>query len=102
DNASRSALDRMTTDIRQANRLVSFNATNLVFEMTENGVTTNLTYNYNAAAGTLTRNYTNRTTTMLKEIAANSLRFSIFKRNVEEGALRPVQTTNAAICKGVQ
>ena len=35
DNSSRSALDRMTTDIRQANKLTSYSATNLVFETTD-------------------------------------------------------------------
>ncbi len=103
DNSSRSALDWMTTDIRQANRLISYAPTNLVFEMTANGATSNLTYNYNAAAGTLTRNYTNKTTTLLSEIVPNSLQFSIFKRNVEGGPLvSPRITTNASICKGVQ
>src|SRR6266508_1209723 len=72
DNSSRNALDRMTTDIRQSNRLVSYSPTNLVFEMTANGTTNNLIYNYNLAAGTLTRNYTNETTTLLSEILTNS------------------------------
>ncbi len=104
DNAGRSALDRMTTDIRQSNRLVSYSPTNLVFEMTANGVTANLSYSYNSAAGTLTRNYTNETTTLLSEILTNSFRFSIFKRNVDYdyGPLVPITTSNAAVCKGVK
>src|ERR1041385_8686095 len=104
DNASRSALDRMTTEIRQSNRLVSYSSTNLVFEMTENGVTNNLTYKYNPAAGTLTRNYTNATTTLLSEILTNSFRFSTFKPQVDYdyGPLVPITNGSPAVCKGVQ
>jgi len=104
DNSSRSALDRMTTDIRQANKLTSYSATNLVFETTDpsTGATNNLTLNYNEAAGTLTRTYLDQTNTLLNEIKTNSFQFSIFQRNVTPGALSNIITGDASICKGVQ
>src|SRR5947207_11897445 len=66
DNSSRSALDKMCSEIRQANRLTSYSSTNLAFETVDprSGATTTLTYNYNSAAGTLNRIFTNQTTTL--------------------------------------
>ena len=87
----------MTTDIRQANKLTSYSATNLVFETTDpsTGATNNLTLNYNEAAGTLTRTYLDQTNTLLNEIKTNSFQFSIFQRNVSPGALSNIITGDA-------
>ena len=104
DSSSRNALDTMTKEIRQADRLVAYSPTNLVFEMVNsaNGATNNLTFEYNSVDGTLTRNYAGVTTTLLNEIKADSLRFSIFQRNVSFGELTPITTGDPTICKGVQ
>src|SRR6267378_1843575 len=48
---SRNALDIITQEIRQANALTSYSATNLTFDLGG----TPLTYTYDAAAKTLTR-----------------------------------------------
>ena len=84
--------------------MTSYSATNLVFETTDpsTGATNNLTLNYNAAAGTLTRTYLDQTNTLLNEIKTNSFQFSIFQRNVTPGALSNIITGDASICKGVQ
>src|SRR5256885_15141696 len=66
DNSSRSALDKICSEIRQANRLTSYSPTNLTFETVDprSGAPTTLIYNYDSAAGTLNRIYTKQTTTL--------------------------------------
>ena len=104
DNSSRSALDKMSSEIRQANRLTSYSPTNLCFEVVDptTGATTTLTYTYDSAAGTLKRNYTNQTTTLLKEINPDALKFSMYQRNPVEGSVDQYPTTDPAVCKVVQ
>src|SRR2546430_14792544 len=70
DNSSRSALDKMSSEIRQANRLTSYSPTNLCFEVVDptTGATTTLKYTYDSAAAKVKREYTNQTNTLFKEI----------------------------------
>src|SRR4051794_10009550 len=66
DQKSRNALDRMTTDIRQADRLTSYSTNRLQFDTTAtNGVTSTITFSYNSDAGTLNRIYLSKTNTLL-------------------------------------
>jgi type II secretory pathway pseudopilin PulG len=96
-------LDRMTTDIRQADRLTSYSTNQLQFVTTDptNGVTT-LTFAYNATAGTLNRIYLSKTNTLLTGIVSNSLQFSMYQRNPIGGTVDQEATTNASVCKVVQ
>jgi prepilin-type N-terminal cleavage/methylation domain-containing protein len=104
DMASRHALDLMTKEIRQANRLTSFSSTNLTFEMIDatTGTTNTLAYVYNSSAATLSRQYGGRSTVLLKQLSPNTLTFSIFQRNPVGGAVDQYSTTNASLCKVVQ
>jgi hypothetical protein len=104
DNSSRGALDRICSEIRQANRLTSYSPTHLDFETVDprSGATTTLTYNYDSAAGTLKRTYTNQTTTLLKEISPNGLKFSMYQRNPVGGSVEQYSTTDPTLCKVVQ
>ena len=57
DNSSRSALSRMTREIRQADKLTFFSPTQMEFQTTDPNtlVVTNFTYTYDPATKTLTR-----------------------------------------------
>lgn len=104
DRYSRNALDRMTTDIRQANRLISYSTNKLQFETTNptTGATNTLTFSYDATAGTLTRIYLSSTNTLLTGIVSNSLQFAMFQRNPIGGSVDQEATTNVSVCKVVQ
>ncbi|MDB6054782.1 MAG: hypothetical protein JWN25_2305 [Verrucomicrobiales bacterium] len=102
DSTGRFALDQMTTDIRQANRLTSYATNQIVFEMVASGATNNLTYRYDSAGGTLVRIYAGQTRTLLTEIVSNSLSFSMFQRNPVGGTVDQYATSNPALCKVVQ
>jgi prepilin-type N-terminal cleavage/methylation domain-containing protein len=104
DKQSRNALDLITKEIRQANRLTSYSATNLTFEMIDSstGATNSLAYVYNAGARTVSRQFGGHNTVLLQDISPNSLSFSIFQRNPVGGAVDQYATTNASLCKVVQ
>ena len=67
DRTSRSALDRMTSDIRQADKLTSFSTNQLVFQTTDpgNGSVYSLTYTYSPGNKTLSRTLNGQTTVLL-------------------------------------
>lgn len=75
DQYSRKALDRMSMEIRQADRLVSSSTNHLAFSY--NGGT--LTYTYSPQNRTLVRTWGSQRETLLTE--CDSLQFSIFQRN---------------------
>ena len=104
DVYSRNALDKMCSEIRQANRVISCSASNLQFETVEpgTGTTNTLTYTYDAAAATLNRVYAGQTNTLLKEINPGSLQFLIFQRNPVGGSVDQFTTTDPSLCKVVQ
>lgn len=104
DNSSRSALDKMSSEIRQANRLTSFSTTQLQFETVDamTGATNALTYTYDPAAGTLRRTYSGQTTTVLQEVLTNSLHFAMFQRNPVGGSVDQYPTTDPTQCKVIQ
>jgi len=104
DVYSRNALDKMCSEIRQANRLMVYSPTNLQFEAVDpdSGATNTLTYTYDSTAGTLKRIYAGQTTTLLKEINPGSLQFLIFQRNPVGGSVDQFTTTDPSLCKVVQ
>ena len=75
DNKSRTALDIMTKDIRQSERLTSASTTKLEF-LYSPGVT--LSYTYDPTEKTLTRTLGNASKVLLTE--CDFLKFSLFKR----------------------
>lgn len=99
DNYSRKALDNMSQQIRQTNRLLSFTSTTLSFEDSDGGT---LTYTYDPNARTLVRskNGVNDPVPLLKE--CNFLEFSVFQRNPMGGSYNQYPTATAATCKLVQ
>ena len=93
---SRNALDIITQEIRQANALTSYSATNLTFDLGG----TPLTYTYDAVAKTLTRTRGAENKTLLKQ--CDTLNFSIYQRNPVGGTYDQYPTATAATCKLVQ
>jgi hypothetical protein len=77
DQYSRKTLDRMSLEVRQADKLTICTSTQLVFNL--NGGSNNLSYTYNPALRTLVRTNGANSETMLRECTA--LTFSIFGRN---------------------
>ena len=104
DNSSRSALDKMSAEIRQANRLTSYSPTRLQFETVDatTGATNTLSYSYDSTAATLQRTYAGQTTTLLKEITPNTLQFTAYQRNPVGGSVDQYPTTDPTLCKVVQ
>ena len=68
DRTSRNALDRITSDIRQADKLTSFSTNQLVFQTTDpnSGATNSLTFDYSPGNKTLSRTLNGQTTVLLK------------------------------------
>ena len=104
DRASRNALDIMTKEIRQANRLTAYSTNNLTFEMinASSGATSTVAYVYSPGAATLTRQSGGQNTVLLRSISPNTLQFSIFQRNPVGGAVDQYSTTDPTLCKVVQ
>lgn len=96
DVKSRLALDRMSKEIRQADRLTSFATNQLVFAYAG----TNLTFRHDVAARTLTRSF-NGTSEILLE-GCDELTFSIFQRNPIDGLFEQYPTATADTAKLIQ
>ena len=105
DRHSQNALDRLSADIRQANRVTSCTTTQLVLETTNpsTGVTNSLRYTYDAGDGMLERTFAGSVNTVLTGITTNSVQFTMFQRNPIGGDVTTsLVTTNPALCKVVQ
>ena len=105
DIKSRTALDTMSSDIRQADKLTSASSTQLKFQITDpnNGAVNSLIYDYSPTAQTLTRTLGARSSVLLSN--CTSLQFSIFQRNPIGGSYEqyPVDDPNRPdLCKLVQ
>ena len=102
DNKSRNALDTMSSDIRQADFLSSYDTNKLVFQTTDPATsnTLNLTYFYDAGATTLTRTLGIRSTVLLTN--CTYLNFGIFQRNPIGGSYTNFPTADVSNCKLVQ
>jgi prepilin-type N-terminal cleavage/methylation domain-containing protein len=97
ETQSRSALDLMTSEIRQTTSLSSFTATDMTFLYTNNF---SLRYYYDQANKQLVRTCDGVSKTLLKE--CDYVHFSIFQRNLTNQTFNCVSTTNLANCKLVQ
>ncbi len=99
DRASRNALDTMSKQIRQTNKLTGFTDTSLTFEDSDSGT---LVFTYDASTRRLTRskNGTVDSKPLLSE--CDYLRFSIFQRNPIGGSYGVYPTATPTTCKLVQ
>jgi hypothetical protein len=98
DKSSRNALDLMSQQIRQTNKLTEGDATHLVFEDYD-GKT--LSYTYSPYARTLTRAKTGEPNKILLR-NCDELVFSLFQRNPMSGSYDVYPTATPATCKLVQ
>jgi prepilin-type N-terminal cleavage/methylation domain-containing protein len=94
DARSRNALDRLTRDVRQVNRLAASSATALTFEDADGA---SLQYVYSPETRTLSRVKGSNTEVLLTE--CDSLSFSIFQRNPIGGTYDQFPTGSAATTK---
>ena len=88
ESQSRTALDTMIRDIRQAGALTSFASNKVIFV---DSASQPLIYEYSPTARTLNQTKSGKTTTLLKE--CDSLRFGIYKRNTTNGTFDQYPTT---------
>lgn len=104
DQHSRYALDLMSKEIRQANRLIGYSSTNLNFEMVDanTGATNTLSYVYDPKAGTIVRSFLGLNNTLLTQLVPNSVSFALYQRNPVGGTVDQVPTTDPSLCKVVQ
>jgi Tfp pilus assembly protein PilW len=93
DSANRTAMDTLTRDLRECNRVTSFSATQLVIEDSDGF---NITYFYNPGQQTLTRTRNGLVKTLLS--GCDSLSFTIAQRNPVNGSydVYPAATTDTA------
>jgi prepilin-type N-terminal cleavage/methylation domain-containing protein len=99
DTKSRSALDRMSSEIRQTQYLMDATDTKLVFKDADGG---KLTYTYNASTRKLIRSKNDVSDRKPLLTECNSLKFSIFQRNPIVGTYDQYPTATPATCKLVQ
>ena len=105
DNASRNALDRMTSDIRQVQGLISYTETNSQKELAlldSDGQP--LYFRFDPTAGTLTKVKSGSSETLLRD--CTTLNFHLYQRNNVSNTFNQYQVaegTNAALtCKVIQ
>lgn len=96
DNKSRKALDRLSRDIRQANRLCSGTDHQLVLTDFDNEP---LTYTYDPSARTLVRS---KNTDEVLLTQCDLLQFNIYQRNPIAGTYDQYPTATATNCKVIQ
>jgi Tfp pilus assembly protein PilW len=94
DARSRHALDRLTKDVRQVNRLTASTSTSLTFEDADGS---SLQYVYSPDARTLSRVKGGDTEVLLTE--CDNLSFAIFQRNPINGTYDQYPTASAATTK---
>ncbi len=99
DRSSRNALDIMSKQIRQTNKLTASTATSLTFEDSDGGV---LVFNYDANARTLTRTKNGVADAKALLTECDELTFSIFQRNPIGGTYNVYPTATSTTCKLVQ
>lgn len=97
DHASRNALDILTRDVRQTQRLSSFQTNELVFVDSDGQP---LTFRYSAADGTFRRIKGGTSQLLLTE--CDYLKFSIYQRNPIGGTYDQYQAAAADTCKLIE
>ncbi|MFM1944293.1 MAG: hypothetical protein RI897_3275 [Verrucomicrobiota bacterium] len=109
DNYSRNALDEITSEIRQADRLIAGSPTSMTFQFSNPTNTAaaswNVSYVYNPDARTLSRIQAGTRKTLLEE--CDFLDFAFFKRNPATNSFDLYTTATPPIvdpdlCKAVQ
>jgi hypothetical protein len=89
-------LDRVTMEIREASRLVSYSSNEITLDMGTNKPT--LSYVYSPVTRTLTRQQGGESKVMMRGV--DSLDFSMFKRNPKPGTFEHYGTTNVIVLAG--
>ena len=96
DSANRTAMDTLTRDLRECNRVVSFTETQLVIEDSDGF---NITYDYSDSQHQLTRTRSGVTKTLLT--GCDSLAFNIAQRNPVNGSYDVYPAATATTAKVV-
>ena len=96
DDHNRIAIDTLTRDLRQCNRVVDSTSASLSIEDADG---TSIVYNYNANDQTLTRAHLGATTVLLRE--CDRLQFSLGQRNPVGGSYDVYPAASAATAKVV-
>ncbi len=95
DRFSRSAVDKLSQDIRQATQLISFTTTELEFNSSRGR--SNITYTYYPDSKTLVRRQGRDRETLLQE--CDALTFTVYGRNNVSNSWDQFVVTNAAGAK---
>ena len=94
DQANRIALDQLTQQIRQVNKVTAYATNSVVFEDYDNVA---LTYRFDPTARTLSRTKGGTTQILLREI--ESLTFALMQRNIVDGSYAYYPAETVAECK---
>jgi hypothetical protein len=97
DRQTQAALDKLSRDIRQVNKLTAYSATALTFEDWDLGT---LRYVYDPAAQTLTS--IKGTNSQVLLVGCDSLQFSIFQRSPAGNTFQPVSTASVTSTKVIE
>jgi len=97
NSKNRIAMDTMTRDIRECNRILSFTTSRLEIEDSDGRPT--ITYNYSSGAATLTRTQNGVSRTLAT--GCDRLTFSLGTRNPVGGTFSVVPTTDVNAAKVV-
>ena len=106
DSKSRNALDRMTTEIRQADMLTAASDTSLTFQTTDpaSGAIHTLQYSYDPTIKSVIRTFDSQTNTLLKECTLWNA--ALCQRNATNAtfgnAFSAVSTSRPDECKVIQ
>ncbi len=96
NDKNRIAVDTMTRDLRECNRVISCTSTRLDIEDADGST---ISYIYSSGAGTLTRTLNGVTRTLVT--GCEALTFSLGTRNPIGGTFNVVSTTDVSIAKVV-
>lgn len=96
DDHNRLAIDQLTRDLRQANRIVSYNAASLTMEDADGS---NISYNYSTTYRTLTRSKNGNNSVLLRE--CDRFTFSLGQRNTVAGSYNLYPAASVATAKVV-
>lgn len=95
--AATRAMDTLTRDIRQSDRLTSYSTNQLVFSQGTNGP--NVTFTYDPIARTLVRQQAGNSNTLLTD--CDSLSFAIYQRTPMAGSYDQYPAAGSTNCKVV-
>jgi hypothetical protein len=96
DQANRLAIDTMARDIRQVNRMTTYQANSVTFEDSDGA---SVAFTYDPAKKTLIRTKSGSTTVLLRE--CDEIIFSMMQRNIIEGSYTYYPAEDVDSCKVV-